>query len=263
MIIIGEKINGTLEDVQKAILERNKDFISHLAKIQTEAGSNFLDVNAGTPPEREPEDLKWLLETVQEAVDTPLCLDSPQPKTLAEVIEYVRSPGLLNSATSEAGKAAAVLKLAQKYDFQVISLTMDDSGIPQSVEKRLEIARQLITDARQIGLKDEDVYIDPLVIAISTDNRAALNFIETVRQVKAQFPKVKTVSGLSNISFGLPLRKNLNMVFLTLALYAGMDAAILDPLDKNMLRTLLATKVMLGEDRFCRNYSTAYRQGQI
>ncbi|MGB9660753.1 MAG: methyltetrahydrofolate cobalamin methyltransferase [Moorellaceae bacterium] len=258
---MGEKINGTIPKVQAAILARDEGFIAGLAKAQAEAGADYLDVNAGTGPEREIEDLKWLVEVIQNVVDTPLCLDSPEPQALAAVLPLVsRQGGILNSVTAEPGKPDKVFPLAREYGFGVVALTLDEKGIPQDVETRVEIASQLVEEGLKYGLRQEDIYVDPLVVSLATHNHAGKVFVETVREIKRRYPAVHIISGLSNVSFGLPLRRSLNRTFLVLAREAGMDAAILDPLDDELMTAVRATELLLGEDPYCRRYLSHCRR---
>lgn len=263
MIIIGEKINGTLTSVKQAIAERNEEFIRNLAIRQVECGADYVDVCAGTAPEVEVETLKWLMDTVQNAVDKPLCIDSPNPRTIEQVFKYARKPGIINSVSEEGDKCEVIYPLIQGTEWQVIALTCDNNGIPSSVERRVEIARSLIEKAQKYDIAPERIYIDPLVMALSADNRSLLNFVETLTTIKKMYPTVKFTSGLSNISFGMPLRRVVNQAFMTIAMYAGMDAAIMDPCNREMLAALLATRALLGQDRYCRNYYNAYRKNMI
>ncbi|HAA89311.1 MAG: Dihydropteroate synthase DHPS [Thermoanaerobacterales bacterium 50_218] len=260
MIIIGEKINGTLKAVQEAIETRNSSYIAELAKRQADAGADYIDVNAGTPPEREPEDLKWLVEVVQEAVDTPLCLDSPRPETFAEVLPLLKRPGLLNSVTAEPGKPEKVFPLAATYKFGVVALTLDERGIPKDAQTRVEIASKLVEQGAKYGIREEDIYVDPLVVTLATNHTAAKVFVEAAREIKRRFPGVHIISGLSNVSYGLPYRRLINRTFLVLGRAAGMDAAIIDPLDEELVATIWATELVLGEDPYCRNYLQYYRR---
>ncbi|MGB9792793.1 MAG: methyltetrahydrofolate cobalamin methyltransferase [Thermacetogeniaceae bacterium] len=263
MIIIGEKINGTIPSVKQAIAERNEEFIRDLAVRQAECGADYIDVCAGTAPEVEVETLKWLMEIVQDAVDKPLCIDSPNPRTIAEVIQYARKPGIINSVSEEGDKCEVIYPLVKGTEWQVIALTCDNKGIPSSVERRVEIAKSLIEKAEKYGIPPEKIYIDPLVMALSADNRSLLNFVETMAEIRKMYPTVKFTSGLSNISFGMPFRRAVNQAFLTIAMYAGMDSAIMDPCNREMLAALLATRALLGQDRYCRNYYNAYRKKMI
>lgn len=263
MIIIGEKINGTIPSVKKAIIERDEEFIRDLAIRQVEAGADYVDVCASTAPEVEVETLKWLMDIVQDAVEQPLCIDSPNPRTIEQVFKYAKKPGIINSVSEEGDKCEVIYPLIQGTEWQVIALTCDNKGIPSDVQTRVAIAKTLVENAQKYDIAPERIYIDPLVMALSADNKSLLNFIETLTTVKKMYPTVKFTSGLSNISFGMPLRRVVNQAFLTIALYVGMDSAIMDPCNREMLAMLLATKALLGQDRYCRNYYNAYRKNKI
>lgn len=263
MIIIGEKINGTIPSVKKAIEERDEDFIRNLAINQAEAGAHYLDVCASTAPEQEVETLIWLMNIVQDAVDIPLCIDSPNPRTIEQVFKYARRPGIINSVSGEGDKCEIIYPLIQGTEWQVIALTCDNRGIPADVQTRLEITRIMVEKALKYDITPDRIHLDPLVLALSADNNSLLNFVETLKKAKELYPTIKVTSGLSNISFGMPLRKVINQNFLTIALYAGMDSAIMDPCNRDMLATLLATEALLGRDRYCRNYYNAYRKNKI
>ena len=262
MKIIGEKINGTRKQVKEAVLNRDADFIRKLAVDQAEAGATWLDVNAGTPANREADDLVWLVQTVQSAVTQPLCLDSANPVALAAGLAHVQQPPLINSISAEEKRLAGVLPLAPRAA-GVIALAMDDKGIPADTAGRLAIVRQLIGQTREMGIADDKVFVDPLVMTIGTSGNAARVALATVRAVKAEYPQVHFTSGLSNASFGLPNRSLVNRAFLTLMLEAGLDTAILDPRDRELRKALLAAEAVLGIDRHCLGYTRAFRAGLL
>lgn len=263
MIIIGEKINGTLPSTKKAIEEKDEAFIRDLAIRQTAAGADYIDVCASTDPSIEVATLKWLIDIVQDAVDTPLCVDSPNPRTIEQALQFVKKPGLINSVSMEGDKCDVIFPLMQGTDWQVVALTCDNHGIPAEAETRVGIAKMLVEEAQKYDITPARIHLDPLVIALSTDNEALLKFTETTKLVKELYPTIHITSGLSNISFGMPLRRIVNQVALTLAVAAGMDSAIIDPCNQEMLATLLATEALLGRDKFCRQFSNAYRNGKI
>lgn len=263
MIIIGEKINGTIPSVKKAIQEKDEQFIRDLAIRQTDAGANYLDVCASTAPEIEAETLVWLMDIVQDAVDTPLCIDSPNPKTIEQVFKFTKRPGLINSVSEEGGKCEIIYPMIQGTQWQVIALTCDNRGIPSDVQTRVDITKIMVEKAQKYNITPDRIHIDPLVMALSADNKSLLNFVETLETVKTLYPTIKVTSGLSNISFGMPLRKIVNQHFLTIATYAGMDSAIMDPCNRDMYTTLVTTEALLGRDKFCRKFSNAYRKNQI
>ena len=261
MKIIGEKINGTRKRVARAIAERDADFIKRLASKQAEAGSTWLDVNAGTHPDQEPEDLIWLIEAIQSVVDTPLCLDSANPAALNVAIRAVNKTPMINSTSGEPERLEKILPLVAAHGCEVIALAMHDKKIPETYEKRLEVIEIIMTATRAAGVPDNKVYVDPLAMTIATANQSAVIACETIRTVKSQYPDVHFTMGLSNISFGLPARSQINRTFLTLAMQAGLDSAIVDPLDKELQAAILTTELLLGQDRHCLNYIRASRKG--
>ncbi|MDR2442740.1 MAG: dihydropteroate synthase [Deltaproteobacteria bacterium] len=268
MIIIGEKINGTRKKVAEAIAARNEDFIKDLAFSQFKAGALYLDVNAGTLPAQEPADLVWLIElTHQAAPEAIICLDSANPDALATGLEKVKSFNppkiMINSLSGESKRVEGVLPLAAKYSTELIVLALDDQGIPETVEGRLNIIRRLIGLCRDNGLEDEKLFIDPLVMTISTNIKAGLVTLDTIKAIKSEFPKVHQTCGHSNISFGMPLRSIINQSFMALTIYAGLDSAISDPENRDLKAATMATEALLGMDRHCLKFNKAFRAKQI
>jgi len=263
MIVIGEKINGAIPSVGQAIERRDSEFIRDLAIRQAAAGANYLDVCAGTSPEKEFDTLCWLIDIVQEATDTLICIDSPNVQTLKEVLPRIEGSGIINSVSGESDKCEVIFPLLRGNDWQVVALTCDDNGIPSDAPTKIDIAVKLIEKAAEYGIGPERIFIDPLVMAVSAANDAMLHFVEAIREIKRRYPTVMTTSGLSNISFGMPYRKVINLNFLTLALAAGMDSAIIDIMNRDTYATILAAELLLNKDKFCRKYNTAYRQKKI
>ncbi|MDH4209316.1 MAG: dihydropteroate synthase [Anaerolineae bacterium] len=263
MKIIGERINGSRARVEAAVSGRDGAFIQRLAQRQVDSGADWLDVCAGTPAEREPDDLVWLVRTVQEVVQVPLCLDSANPQALAAAMDQVAHMPLINSISGERMRLDGILPLLRETECGIIALAMDDSGVPSGVEDRMGAMRGLLDELHGAGIADERVYVDPLVMAIAANVESGKIALATMRAVHAEFPDVHIVSGLSNVSFGLPVRTVINQAFLTLALEAGLDTAILDPMDRELRKALLAAEVVLGHDRYCLNYTHAYRAGLL
>lgn len=263
MIIIGEKINGTRAEVARAIKDRDGEFIKHLAVAQTEAGATFLDVNAGTHPSQEPEDMVWLVDTIQAACGTRLCLDSANPKALIAGIKACKELPMLNSLSGEQPRVDGVLPLALEYDTELVVLALDDNGIPKTAAQRLDIVRRLINMTREGGLSDDKLYVDPLVTTIATDNNSGLTAFETIRMIRAEFPDAHITCGLSNISFGQPSRTIINQAFASLAIGAGMDSAIVDPLESGLRNAVFSAEMVLGQDPDCLKYNQAHRSGLI
>ena len=265
MLIIGEKLNSSIKRVAEAIEARDAATVQDLARRQAEAGADYLDVNAAARVAEELDDLVWLIETVRAVTDRPLCVDSPNPKALARGLELAEGSGrpLVNSITGEPERLHGVLPLVAQYKCPVVALTSDESGIPSTVEDRVRIARKIMAEADRYGVPREDVFFDPLVLPLSTDVRNGAIFMESLQAIKAEFPGVKTISGLSNVSYGLPKRKLVNRAFLLMSLHAGMDAAIMDPLDPELMALLKAGELVLGHDEYCMGYLKAYRAGLL
>jgi 5-methyltetrahydrofolate--homocysteine methyltransferase len=261
MKIIGEKINGTRKRVGQAIKDRDHEYIQELAVKQTAAGAAFLDINAGTNPEREADDMTWLVQHVQKVSDTPLCLDSPNPEAILAGLAVVKQTPMINSISGEQSRLGGILPLVARHNCPVIVLALDDSGIPKTGADRVAIVENIITETRSSGIPDSNLYIDPLAMTLSTDTDGAKITLDTMQIIRDRYPETHFTIGLSNISFGLPARKFVNRTFLSLAMAAGLDSAILDPLNRDMIQTIYVTELVLGEDRFAQNYSRAYRRG--
>jgi 5-methyltetrahydrofolate--homocysteine methyltransferase len=261
MKIIGEKINGTRKRIAQAVAERDANFIMDLARKQAEAGSSWLDVNAGTHPDQEPDDLIWLINTIQSVVDIPLALDSANPRALKIAIQVVKKPPMINSISGEPERLEKILPIVVEHGCEVIALAMDEKKIPETFEKRMEVIEKILETTRSVGVSDEKVYVDPLAMTIATLNQSAMIACDTIRGVHSRYPKVHFTMGLSNISFGLPARKHINRGLLILAMQAGLDSAILDPLDRDLQAAIVTTELLLGKDKHCLNYLRASRKG--
>ena len=263
MIVIGEKINGPREEVARAIKERDTLFFERLALEQVDCGADLLDINAGTHPDREPEDMTWLVSTVQKVTDVRLVVDSANPKALLAGIEVAKSVPMLNSLSGERTRVEGVLPLACRYNADLVVLALDDSGIPGTAGERLEIIRRLVELTREGGLTDDKLYIDPLVTTIATDSNSGRMALETIERIKQEFPAAHITCGMSNISFGQPSRSIINQAFAPLAIGAGMDSAIMDPCDKGLRGMIYAAEMVLGLDPDCQAYGRAHRQGLL
>ncbi|QSX09014.1 methyltetrahydrofolate cobalamin methyltransferase [Alkalibacter rhizosphaerae] len=261
MIIIGEKINGSIPSVAKAIAAKDADFIRNLAKIQTEAGATFIDVCASVDDDIELETMKWLIDLVQEVTDTPIAVDSPNEMTCLESMKYCNKPGLFNSVSMEGKKIENVFPVIADTKWEIAALLNDDTGIPQTAEKRLEVFANLMAKAKEYNIDPSRFHIDPLIEMLCT-SEDGIAMVETViSEIKKQYPTIHVTGAVSNISFNLPARKIVNQAFTVLAMKAGLDSAILDPTDQNLMGMIYATECMLGEDEYCMEYISAYREG--
>ncbi|SHN80346.1 methyltetrahydrofolate cobalamin methyltransferase [Desulfitobacterium chlororespirans] len=263
MIIIGEKINGSIPAMAKAIQARNEAAIADCAVKQAEAGANYLDVCASVPEKIEVDVLKWLIDRVQRATDLPICVDSPSPHSIAAVLPFCQRPGIVNSVSMEGEKIDVLFPLIAGTEWQCIALLCDDKGIPHSVEKRLEVFAKIMKKAQEFKIDPSRLYIDPLVETLSTQETTLTVFGECAREIKKQYPAVHVTSGLSNISFGLPARRLINQAFLVLAMGAGMDSAIIDPTNRDLLGLIYAANALLEKDEYCLDYISAFKEGLI
>ncbi len=263
MIVVGERINGTGRRVREAVVARDADFIAEQARLQVEAGADFIDVNAGTEPDREPEDMAWLVTTVQSASDKPACVDSANPEALTAGLEAHEGRALVNSASAEQRRLQPVLELARKHDARVIALTLDDSGLPDTAQQRVAIAERLVSAAEEVGIERDDIFIDPLARAVGVENDQGAAFLDSVGEIRRLLPGVHVICGLSNISFQMPARRLLNRTFLAMAMARGMDAAIIDPLDGGLMAVVRAGEALLSLDDMCMGYIQAHRAGEL
>jgi len=263
MFIIGEKINTTHKKVEKAVKAKDKVFIQELAKKQKEAGADMIDVNCGTLLGQEVESLAWLVKTVQEVIDAPLCIDSPDPEAIENAFKVHQGQPMLNSITAEEERMKQLLPLIKEAKPSVVALCMDDKGIPQDWQKRLDIAHRLYKVlVEEAKIEASQIYFDPIIQPISSVPEAGMAALTTMKRIKDELTGARIVVGLSNISFGLPLRPLLNSTFLAVALGYGLDAAILDPTEETMQSILKTSRALLGEDQFCSEFIGWYRSRQ-
>jgi 5-methyltetrahydrofolate--homocysteine methyltransferase len=263
MIIVGEKINTSRKSIAEAVEKRDATFIGEVAQAQAEAGVHYIDVNAGTFLDQETECLCWLVEIVQQEVDLPLCLDSPNPQALAEAIKYHRGEPMINSISLEKDRFQALLPVITGQPCCVVALCMAEASMPNTVEERVQVGAELINKLTDQGFPLEKIYVDPLVQPVSVDTGMGTAVLGAIDKIMNEFPGVNTICGLSNISFGLPMRKVINRNFLALCMASGLSAAILDPTDKQLMSTLLSTDMLLGRDEYCENFINAYKDGRI
>lgn len=263
MLIVGERINATRRRVRRAVEERDSGFVRKQARKQAEAGADYIDLNAGSDPSKEAENLVWLAETVQEAVELPLCLDSASPAALKKALAVCQKPPMINSITAEKEKLDGVLPLVAESGARVVALTMDDSGMPDDRDGRVEIARRLLEKLEEAGVERERVHFDPLIRPVSTDSSQPLAAAKAVRCIMDELEGVHTICGLSNVSFGLPRRSLLNRAYLVIMIASGLDGVIADPTETGIYATLCAARALLGEDDYCMNYIAAERTGRL
>jgi 5-methyltetrahydrofolate--homocysteine methyltransferase len=260
MIIVGELINASRKKIAAAIESQDTDAIQTMAKDQHEHGANYIDVNAGVFVGKEPEYLKWLTSTVQAAVDVPCCIDSPDPKAIESALTVHQGTPMINSISLEKERYEALLPIVAGTDFKVVALCMSDKGMPQTTDERMGIADELVNNLVKNKVPVENIYVDPLVQPLSTNDIFGVEFLNSIELIMKTFPGIHSICGLSNISYGLPERKFLNQTFMVMAIARGLDGAIVNPLDKKMMANIIAAEALAGNDEWCSTYLAAYRE---
>ncbi len=263
MLIIGEKINATIPAVKAILQWRNQDELIKLAGRQVRAGADQIDVNVGTglgSREDEIASMVWAIENIQQELEAPICIDSPDPAVLEAGLKAREGrTSFINSTKAEDENLERIVPLALRYGAPLVALAMDESGIPKTLEGRIDACRKTVAVCLRLGLALENVYFDPLVIPVSTDVKQGIVTLNCISAIKRIFPGAKTVTGLSNISYGLPARSLLNAGFLYMAMFAGLDAVIMDPLVEEQMNAIRAGGVLIGKDRHCRRYTRVFR----
>jgi 5-methyltetrahydrofolate--homocysteine methyltransferase len=255
--VIGESINPTRrKKLINAMRDKQFAFVLELAESQIAAGADVLDINVGVPGINEPEVMAEVVTAVSEAFDIPLCLDSPNPDTLAAGIGAAPGRPLVNSVNGEEKALAAILPVVKEFNVPVIGLVIDDDGISMDPHKRLSIAAKIIDRAAQLGISIEDIVIDPLAMAVSADHNAGLVTLQTMELIRGEFG-VNMTLGASNVSFGLPERHVINMAYLALVAQRGASCVITNPV--KLTSTIRAIDLLLGRDEYSLRYIQHYR----
>jgi 5-methyltetrahydrofolate--homocysteine methyltransferase len=256
-VMIGEKINPTgRKKLAAALSEGNLDYARQLAESQVAWGADVLDINVGVPGLDEVAAVKKIVELIASVVEVPFCLDSANPEVLAAGLAAAPGKPLVNSVSGEEKKLETVLPLVKERGAAVIGLTMDDNGIPKTPEERLAVAEKIIERAARMGIPVEDIIIDPLVLTVGSDSKAALVTLQTVELLRKEFG-VNINLGASNVSFGLPDRPTVNQAFLTLAIQLGATCSITDP--AKLGATVKAADMLLGRDDNSMRYLKYFR----
>jgi 5-methyltetrahydrofolate--homocysteine methyltransferase len=263
MLVVGERINGTRKKIAEAIAKRDAAFIRHEARRQTEAGANYLDINAGTVGDKEIRDMQWLVETVRAEVSAPLCIDSPNPSALQAGLRLAGSDPMVNSITGETGRFDDIAPVAAEFGARVVCLLMDDRGLLSGVDERVRLASDIAGRLEKMGIRNELIHFDPCVKPVSTDPESGAKGLAVVGRIAGEIAGAHTICGLSNVSFGLPERPVLNGAYVAMMIGAGLDSVIMDPLDKRVAGSLRAALALAGRDEMCMGYIGAAREGML
>lgn len=261
MIIIGERINGMFKAVNQAIQDRDKGAIQDLALKQLKEGADMLDINVGTAAADPVEAMVWLVQTVREVTQVPLSIDNPNLPTMKAGLEACSGAKVINSTIGSDAALDTFLPLAKEHDASVVALCIDDKGVPVDVDGRVEIAMRVLAKGMEYDIPPDKLFIDPIVLPVKADQTGPGKVLESIKQfTMLSDPAPHIVIGLSNLSQGAVDRKLINRVFLAMAIGQGLDAAILDPLDTELMDTLIAAEMLMNRTIYSDSFLVAYRQ---
>jgi len=254
MILVGERINTGFKDIKQAVLDRDTGPLQEWARKQSAAGADYLDVNLGAVSTR-PEDMCWMIETVQAAVDTPKSIDTNKPAILKEAVKACNQPPLINSTTAAQEKLDAFLPIAVEHNASVIGLCMDESGTPKSADARVEKAGIVLAAAMEAGLSPDRVFLDPILMPLKFMQDQHKQILEACRQFQLfSDPPPHIIGGLSNVSSGAIHKKLINRTFLVMTIACGMDAAICDVLDEELVHAARTAELIMNREIYADSY---------
>jgi 5-methyltetrahydrofolate corrinoid/iron sulfur protein methyltransferase len=258
MIVISERINGLFTSVMRAIDNKDEKFIQDLAVAQVEAGAGILDINTGPGVDNAPEIMTWLVKTVQDAVDVQMSIDTPKMDAMEAGVKAANKKVVINSTTAEAEKMGILFPMAAEYGSDIICLTLDETGIPNDANTRCEFAMMMVTQAMELGIGTERIYLDPLVLPVGAAQDQGPKVLEAMSMFKALAdPPPKTVVGLSNVSNNTKERPLLNRTYLVMLMANGLDAAITDPSDPDLMAAVKASEVLLNKKLYADDFLRA------
>ena len=265
MIIFSERINGMYRDVRKAINEKEKAVIEDLVREQVAGGADVMDINLG-PTKGDPvENFVWLAQTVHGVTDRPISLDSAKPDLLTRAVPKVKealpeAKLVINSSTAAPDVMGKLIPVAAEAGAGIIGLTMDQEGVPGNVEKRVECGATFLMTAMEAGLIPEDIYIDPIILPINVASKQPVNVMEAIRQLAiVSDPPPHFILGLSNVSQKCLMNHLINRTYLVMAVSAGLDAAIMDAADKDLVEAAVTAEILLDKHLYSDDYMKAWR----
>ncbi len=261
MFVIGELINGMFKNVAKAIQEKDKAALQKIALDQVNAGADALDINCGPASKNPLSDMPWMVESIQEVTDKMLVLDSSKPAVIEAGLSVAKNKTMINSTTADKEKMDILIPLAKKYNSNIIGLAMSSKGIPRDKNERLELAATIVATCAEYEFPFDNLYLDPIVMPVNVSQQQLIDILEAIKEFKIiSDPAPKTVVGLSNISQGTKQRPIINRTFLVMALHQGVDAAIVNPLDTDLMDAMITAELILNKNIYCESFLTAYRK---
>jgi len=263
MELIGERINGMFKDIREAVLKKDPGPVEYWARLQTEKGASYLDINTGpsVPQDEQPYVMEWLVKVVQSVSPLPCCLDSTSCEAIEAGLKVHKGRAMINSTTADQFKMDIFFPMAVRYGAKIIGLTLSEQGVPKDSGARTALAMELVVNADMHGLPMEDLYIDPLVLPANVAQDHGPEVIEAIRQVKMLAdPPPKTVIGLSNVSQRCADRQLLNRIYLVMCMAAGLDSCICPVSDSLLVDAAAAARVLLNKDIYCDAFLKTFRR---
>lgn len=259
MFVIGERINGMFQNVRGALENRDESIIHEVAQAQLEGGADALDINVGPAKGKAIDNMLWLIETTQEVTDAPLCIDTPKFEVMEQALKACQNPTIINSTKATEGELDRYVPLAVETESRLVALTIDASGVPSNVDARINMGATIVTKAMEYGLELPELFIDPVIIPVNVAPKQPMAVLESIRQLKAfADPPPKFILGLSNVSQSCKLRGLINRIYLAMAISAGLDGAIMDSTDRELMESGITAELLMEEQIYCDDYIAAY-----
>jgi cobalamin-dependent methionine synthase I len=266
VVVIGESLNATIPAICEAVKTHDAAYIQKVALEQVAADADYLDLNAQVTGCDEMIDLPWMVETVRAVTNIPMVLDSSNPPAIIKTLESFDWAGqvpIISSITNEGSSPDKLLPIAAKYNTGIVALLMDDDGITHTAKGRFKICEDLVRKSRDAGVPDHNLWIDPLILPIGTDDNVGTISFELLQMMKQAFPNIRTYCGLSNVSFGMPHRALMNRTYVAMLAANGMEGFMINPRVKEMRAMIYAIRALMGEDTKCGKYIQAHRDGVL
>lgn len=260
MILIAERINAGFKDIRQAIVNKDGSVIKQWAQKQAEAKADYLDVNIGTASNK-PEDLCWMIEMVQEQVDTAISIDNNKPAMLKEAVTVCKKPPLINSTTAAEDKLDELLPIVAEHKASIIGLAMDEEGTPKTTDKRIENAGKILAKIMEYDIPPDRLFLDPIMMPLKHMQDQGKEILKAASQFQLfSDPPCHIVCGLSNASISTTHKKLINRVFVAMLIANGLDAVILDVLDEELINTILTADLIMDKSIYADSYIEAFRQ---
>ncbi len=259
MFVIGERINGMFTDAGKAIEGRDEEALQNLARRQLEAGADALDVNVGPTKGRAIDNMCWMIETIQRVTDAPICIDTPKFDVMSEAVAMCSNPVIINSTKASEVELDRYVPLAAENGARLIALTIDETGVPKNVDSRVMMGATIVTKAMEYGLSPQDLFIDPVILPVNVAPKQPAAVMEAISQLKhISDPSPNFVLGLSNVSQNCKERSLLNRTYVAMCVGMGLNAAIMDAFDQELMKAAITAEVLLEKQLYCDDYVSAY-----